>query len=1081
VRLGTSPGRSDGVCANLRFPFPGRLVGDALAAATGVDRASDPWRPERLSWPLLDVVDASLGESWLEVLAAHLGGVDTLAGDRDRRFAAVRHLSDLFDRYAVHRPAMLRAWVAGSDEDGDGVPLPVDMAWQAKLWRQLRRVIAAPSPPERLLDGCAALAADPTLADLPDRITLFGLTRLPASYLDVLHALAAHRDVHVLALQPSPTAWATIAALPTRDRDSAAEATRHPLLRAWGRDSREMQLVLAARLSGHEATVDRHHPLPGFRPGTLLQRLQSAIRADTPPLSGEPQRRPPLATDDRSVQVHACHGRARQAEVVRDAITHMLADDPTLEPRDIVVLCPDIDELAPLLHSAFAATPADGAVGELGQPAIPYRLADRSLRQTNPVLGALSEVLSLVDSRLTASQVLALAALTPVRERFGLDDDDLDRLSGWIEATGIRWGLDAAHRGPYDLAAVDTGTWDVGLIRLLLGVTMSEDDERLVGGALPLDDVDSGDIDLVGRFTELLRRVRDAVTDLVTQRPIGGWVDALNRAADLLLATRPDDDWQRSQLDQLLADVLSEAGTAGERLPLRLAEVRDLLADRLRGQPTRAAFRTGELTMCTLVPMRSVPHRVICIVGLDDGAFPRGGSPDGDDILVRARHVGDHDRRAEDRQLLLDAVLAAGDALVITYSGADIRTNEELPPAVPVNELLDVIDATVATADGSPARAQVVRHHPLRPSDPRCFIPGHLGTPGPWGFDPMMLAGAHAASGPAVAPGPFLPTPLPPYGEQIVALNDLVTFVTHPVRAFLRQRLGLSLRTDDDRPIDALAVELDSLAAWGVGNRLLSSLLAGADIDQLCAAELARGLLPPGALGRTALDAARVRAKSISDEAAAVADGPRSSLEVDIALPGGRRLVGTVADVVGDVVRATTFSRLKARERLVGWVRLLAVSAAHPQRCLSSATVGWGRNGPTTIGINPLGETPQSRSQRAAELLAVVVDLRDRGMREPLPPYCATSHRYATAVRSGHDFPDADADKFWTSEYKWNKEDKDPEHVLVLGGVVPFAEVLAAPPAADENGPGWENSETTRFGRLARRLWDPILDTGRTV
>jgi exodeoxyribonuclease V gamma subunit len=179
ARLGISPGRADGVCANLRFPFPGRLVGDALASATGVDRETDPWRPERLAWPLLDVVDASLGEAWLEVLTAHLGGLDPAATDRDRRFAAVRHLADLFDRYAVHRPGMLMGWIAGHDEDGDGVGLPADLAWQARLWRHVREVVDVPSPPERLHEGCAALLEAPDLADLPHRLALLGLTRLP--------------------------------------------------------------------------------------------------------------------------------------------------------------------------------------------------------------------------------------------------------------------------------------------------------------------------------------------------------------------------------------------------------------------------------------------------------------------------------------------------------------------------------------------------------------------------------------------------------------------------------------------------------------------------------------------------------------------------------------------------------------------------------------------------------------------------------------------------------------------------------------------------------------------------------------
>ncbi len=1060
ARLGTSPGAADGVCANLDFPFPGRLVNEALAAATGIDAATDPWRPERLVWPLLDVVDATITEPWLRVLAGHIGA-DASSPDRDRRFSAVRHLADLFDRYAVHRPAMLLAWVAGADEDGEGAPLPSDLAWQAELWRRVRTVLAVASPPERLAVGCQALIEDPGQADLPSRLSLFGLTRVPGSYVDVLAALAVHREVHLLTLHPSPAAWSTA-------------AVAHPLLRSWGRDSLEMQQVLAGRLATQPGVVEAHHALPAAAPVTVLEYLQHGIRTDTPPTASTAA---PPAPGDRSVQIHACHGRARQAEVVRDAILHLLEADPSLEPRDVVVMCPDIDEMAPLLRAAFERGHDPAEVDDPARPAIPYRLADRSIRQTNPVLGAMAELLWLVDSRATASEVLAFAALPPVRSRFRLDDDDLERLADWVQATGIRWGLDRDHRSAYDLATVEAGTWDAGLARLLLGITMSEDDQRVVEGVLPLDDVDSGDIDLAGRLAELVGRLREARTLLAGPLPVAGWVAAIDRAADLFLHTRQADSWQRAQLDRLLVDVLDERGT-GAGPSMRLAEVRDLLANRLRGQPSRAAFRTGDLTMCTLVPMRSVPHRVVCLVGLDDGAFPRGGAPDGDDVLVRARHLGDHERRAEDRQLLLDAVLAATDGLVITYTGHDARTNEVLPPAVPVNELLDVLDAVIAAPDHRAGRDLVLHHHPLHPADPRCFTPGALGAAGAWSYDPDQLAGAVAAVGPRHEVGPFLtgPVPAPRHPGDMVLLDDLVSFVQHPVRAFLRQRLGLSLRTYDDRPVDALTVEMDALAAWGIGDRLLTALLAGGDLDAVCAAEVARGLLPPGALGDGVLATARQKAEAIVAASHTAAAGPRGSLEVDVALPDGRRLVGTVADVVGDVLRPTTFSRISPKSRLAAWVRYLAAVAAHPERELRSAAVGWGRGAPSTARLEPLASQPADRRTRAVARLAILVDLHDRGLCEPLPLYTATSHRYATVAQTGRGVPADAAAKFWTTGFDdWDKEDKEPEHVLVLGGVVSFADVLADAPRADEVGPGWAMDETTRFGRYARRLWDPVF------
>ncbi|MBW3548573.1 MAG: exodeoxyribonuclease V subunit gamma, partial [Actinobacteria bacterium] len=887
-RLGATPGRSDGVCANVEFPFPGRLVGGAVAVASGVDRDDDPWLPERSVWPLLEVVDACLGEPWLGPLAAHLGGAgaggDPDAGRRARRFTTVRHVADLYDRYGVHRPAMLRRWAAGDDADGEGRAVRGDAAWQAVLWRHLRQRIASPSPAERLDDACAALAQDGSQCDLPRRLSLFGLTRLPASYLQVLHALAVERDVHLFLLHPSPVLWERVAeaapragGIVRRREDDTAEVPHNPLLSSWGRDAREMQLVLTA---GTGPQADHHRPLEAPAT-TLLQRIQADVRADQappgPPLPGHDDTRPVLDPDDRSVQVHSCHGQARQVEVLRDAILHVLAEDETLEARDVIVMCPDIETFAPLIHATFGAGAGDvndaeetvdspgpvqpSTAGHPPRPDLRVRLADRSLRQTNPLLGVVSEVLALADARLTASQALDLAGRDPVRRRFRLDDDDLARIEEWVSATGVRWGLDAGHRAPFKLDQLDANTWRAGLDRVLLGVAMADEGQRLVGGVVPLDDVDSGAIDLAGRLAELLDRLHAALAALGAPQTAPAWAAAIADAADALAATSQADSWQRAQLGRLLDEVVDEATVEGATSPAELAlpEIRALLADRLRGRPTRANFRTGHLTICTLVPMRSVPHRVVCLLGLDDGVFPRKTARDGDDLVLDEPYVGDRDARSEDRQLLLDALLAATDQLVVTYAGRDERTNAERPPAVPVGELLDVVDRTVRMESEPgpepgpgpgprpvgrehPASEQVVVHHPLQPFDVRNFTTGDLVPGRPWSFDPVTLNGARALLGDRPPVPSFLSGPLPPRERsEVVELDSLVRFVQHPVRAFLRQRLGIYLGDWSEEVDDALPVELDGLEAWGVGERILHARLAGASMEPCIASERARG------------------------------------------------------------------------------------------------------------------------------------------------------------------------------------------------------------------------------------------------
>ncbi len=1121
--LGASPGRRDGVCANVEFPFPRRLVGQAVAQASGIDPDADPWLPEHAVWPLLEVVEACLAEPWLATLAAHLGHPGgSEAQDpvrRARRLPTVRHLADLFDRYALARPEMVRAWSRGQDVDGAGGDLAPEAVWQAELWRELRKRISAPDPAQRRDGACERLREEPGIARLPQRVSLFGLTRLPAGALEVLRALAAGREVHLFLLHPSPALWERVAqriesrpAVVRRAEDPTATLADNRLLASWGQDARELQLVVGAG----DDHVDHHHPVdhdqppfgreahdpvdhdqPPFgreahdheRPGdSLLAMIQADVRADRSP-PGPADARPVLDPGDRSLQVHACHGRARQVEVLREAILHLLADDRTLEPRDVIVMCPDIESFAPLIGATFGGTEVDqddepdgAAPAGARRTDLRVRLADRALRQTNPVLGVLAALLELAEQRLTASQLLDLADREPVRRRFELDDDDLTRIRDWVAQSAIRWGLDAPHRAPFKLESLAGGTWRAGLNRILLGVSMTEEQPRLFGGVLALDDVESGVIDLAGRFAELVDRLGTTLDALREPKPLGEWAATIATGLDALTSAAQGEDWQRAELARLLADVVEQAAVSGaeNRTSITLPEVRALLSERLQGRPTRANFRSGHLTICTLVPMRSVPHRVVCLLGLDDGAFPRQAPRDGDDLIFEHPHVGDRDPRSEDRQLLLDALLAASDRLLITYTGNDERTNAPRPPAVPVGELLDQVDRTVRTGSG-PARAQVLRRHPLQPFDPRNFVPGALARERAWSFDRVNLEGAEALVAQRAPRKPFLAGALPGQPSSVVEIEDLVRFVGHPVRAFLRRRLGVNVGEHSDEVQDALAVELDALERWGVGQRLLEARLAGADFDACLTAELARGTLPPGELSTPVIARVRPVVEQIVARARALHPGiaATGSLDVKVDLPGGRRITGTVPGVCGEVLRTVTFSRVNARHRLAAWVRLLALSAAHPERPFEIATVGRARSGAnpsrvTIVRIAALAPDPATRRELSRRHLLTLLDLYDRGMREPAPLYCLSSAAYAQAAAAGRDGASSGR-QAWTSEWRFDKEDKELEHQLVLGRVAAFEELLAEAPRPDEQGEGWDSRQTTRFGRYACRLWEGVL------
>jgi exodeoxyribonuclease V gamma subunit len=1065
AHLGATGGRQDGVCANIDFPFPGSLVSDALARALDTDPDLDPWAPQRAVWPLIEVVEEHFEEPWLAPLAQHIKNSGT-GEDGTRRFSSIRRMADLFDRYAVHRPDMLQRWAAGS-------PQLDEAPWQVELWRLLRERIGAPSPAERLQEACGRLRADPGLLDRPPRLSLFGLTRLPASYLQVLEAIAKGRDVHLFLLHPSPVLWDRMdqvirpgsQSVPRRD-DQTAGVPRNPLLASWGRDAREMQLVLGGSGPSEVEEESDRPPHP-----TLLQRIQDDIRDDRAP--GDRNERPLLEPDDDSIRVHSCHGRGRQVEVLRDAVLHLLEDDPTLEPRDIIVLCPDIENFAPLIQATFGTRDLNDR-SEDPAGALEIRLADRSLRQTNPVMGVLAEVLDLATARISATEVLDLAGREPVRRRFQFSDEDLFRLEEWVDEAGIRWGFDAQHRGAFKLNGIENNTWRAGLERILLGVTMADEGQRLFRGSLPLDDVDSADIALAGRLAEFVDRLQSALDMLAGSNPIDVWAEKLARIVESLTTTTALDAWQsgrmKSLLDELVAEATTTEGVSG--VALRCDDVRSIVSDRLRGQPTRANFCTGHLTVCTLVPMRSIPHRVVCLLGLDDGSFPRHVERDGDDLTARNPQVGDRDVRSEDRQLLLDALLAAQDHLVVLYSGRDERSNQHRPPAVPVGELLDVIDHTVAVRDGK-ARDAVRLDHALQPFDPQNYEPGALISAQSWSFDALHLAGAQAALHPRRVEAPFFGQPLPVPAAEQIGLDQLERFLRHPVKTFLRERLKISLAEKTRDFEDAIPLELEPLEQWKIADRMLEAQLGGASPQSCRAVEMARGALPPGLLADPVLQ--KIAGPVDQLVLAGHSDVAPNSIDVHVDLAHSS-LVGTVGGVRGDTLHAVTYSRLSPSARLLAWLRLLALTATWPERPFEAVTIGraGSRNTVAVATIGPLGADAPTRRTAALDQLDLLVDLFHRGMGEPLPVYSKTSAAWAGAT-GGQD-PGQAASRSWESGWNGHNEDRDPEHELVLGAGISFATMvgLSGTPRDDEQ--PWCPTEMSRFGVYAHRLWDALLD-----
>ena len=1069
-QLGAGDGRGDGVAANINFGFPGQLRSRVFEAGR-TDGSPDPWTVARLTWTVLAVADRYPDDPHLHALTRPAPGV--------ARFGVARRMADLLDRYHVHRPEMVRRWARGDDVDGAGRTLDAHLRWQPHLWRRCRALIDEASPAELLPDLLARLRHDDLELDLPDRLAVFGLTQLPGGpgFVDLAGAVGAHRDLHVLLLEPSTRIRAHLSSANgpgtfhslLRSEDTSIDQVHHPLLRSWGRQHRETAVLLDdARRRDFPVPVDLTGPDTVSATPSLLHRLQADLRADRAPAGDHP-----FDPADDSVRIHACFGATRQVEVLRDALLHLLADDTLdLIEDDIVVLCPDLETFAPLLTGVFGTSedrPPEEADDPTRAPSLRYRIADRSIGTTNPVLKAVTDLVALLAGRFDAASVLDFLASSPVRHRFGFTDDDLARITGWVDDTRIRWGIDARHRLAFGVpAGVAGNTWRAGLDRLLVGTAVHGDDLTLAVGEVAPFDASIEDPTLLGRLAEIVDTLDRLQQQTGTARPIAGWTSLVAGAATDLVSVEPDQQWQLDQLGRTLAQVVEDSsGPDGgsSSTGLTFADLRRILDYELRSSPGRPNFFRGGITVTSTTPLRGLPARVVCLLGMDEGAGGTG-TVDGDDLLAAAPRIGDRDPRADARQALLEAVLSAGDRLVVVRTGFDVQKNQPTPPSVVVAELLDALDATLdpthRTVDDH--RLEVV--HPRQPYDPGCFTPDPV-TGQPWSFDPVTLAGARVRL--HRHPGdirPFLNAPLAPAPPGDIALDDLQRFFRHPVQHFLEQRLGVRLPRSEDRHEPVVPLDLSGLEQWGAGDRLLTALLDGASADRWATFERRLGTLPPGALSDAVLEDVRSRAEELYTAAVnrRLVPGPGEPVPVDVTLDDGTRVTGSVlvrlaAPGVGPC--RVTYSRAKPEHRVAAWLDLVALAATDPDTTWRSVAIGRKEQGPSGTRIVEL--FPADDPLDAARGLEVAVDLYRRGMTEPIPLFARLSEAVADHRHRPTDWRDFDG-----------RGDGDDDHNAFVYGRYDFDELMALEATdADPAGSG------PRVERYAASLWETIRRTSK--
>ena len=870
-----------GIAAALRMELPSRFFWQAYRAVLGADGvpATSPFDKQLLVWRLMRLLPGLLQEAVFAPLERFL--LDD--GDMRKRWQLAQRLADLFDQYQVYRADWLADWAAGEDmlvtSRQGRQPVPPALAWQPRLWRALLDDVGV-APAEtsraavhrRFLAAAEGWSAGDPPAGLPRRLIVFGISSLPQQALEVLAALSRWVQVLMCVHNPSEHDWSHIVAdkdllgagrQRQRRRDgSQAEVPEdqlhlhaQPLLAAWGKQGRDFIRLLdrhddheryAERFSAIDQRIDCFTPNAG---DTLLRQLQDDIRA-LRPLQETRDTWPALdAAADASLRFHIAHSPQREVEVLHDQLLAAFAADASLTPRDVIVMVPDIAAYAPHIQAVFGLLPADDA------RSIPFHVADREQRHHDPLLVALESLLALPDSRLATSDILDLLEVPALQARFGIVTDDLPLLRRWIAAANVRWGLHAEHRESLVLpAGMAQNSWDFGLQRMLLGYAVGTGDAW--NGVEPMAEIGGLDAALLGPLSDLLNTLEAYWRALGSDASPADWGVRLRGLLGAFFeAEDGSDGFTLITLDSALQDWLDACDSAAMHDEMPLCVVREAWLERLDAGGLEQPFFSGAVTFATLLPMRAIPFRVVALLGMNDGDYPRA-RPAMDFDLMRADYrPGDRSRREDDRYLFLEALLSARDRLHVSWVGRSIQDQSERPASVLVAQLRDHIAAGWRLAGDEalpPAKAgeRVVERltvtHRLQPFDDAYFTAG--GDPRlfsyarEWRAVPILAApGAEAA----LAPWVF---------EGALTVKLLADFVKNPAGQFLRKRLQVYLPLHHTASADHEPFELDTLEIWNLKDKLVqaqaAAMAAGEPREAAVASGLARmersGILPAG-------------------------------------------------------------------------------------------------------------------------------------------------------------------------------------------------------------------------------------------
>lgn len=826
-----------GLWANFEYLFPQRFFND-MSQRLGLSLEQDTFSREKLLWRLEDQL-RDISDPALKPLSQFLKGPNK---DR-KRYQLAQQLAYLFDQYMFMRPEWLAAWQQNKSVAlfNENKVMQRTQLWQSALWRGLIEPLEleqAKHRGEAWLDAIEQLNTA-RLGDLagilPERISVLGINTLSPLYLGFLQALSKHIQVHFYLLNPCQEFWAEshkavklqLNQQSTQDFsiNSVDDIPINPLLGMLGQQGRDFQVLLLEQYA-NEIEITSFDEIDSTQELNLLSQLQNDVLLNR---TGDKHYSPPEG--DQSISIHACHTRMREIEVLKDQLTARFDADEDLDLRDVVVMAPDIQLYLPYIDAIFDD--------------IPYAVADRSLRQTNHLLDILLRFFELSQSRLLWHEVLALVEEPVVRERFGLFEADMLMIRHWVEETRVRWGESAEHRVELGLGEFTENSWEAGLERLLMGYAVPTDDQ-FSDGILPYTDIEGSQAQTLGGFYAFYKLLKRARKQFSKERTLEKWLVMLREYSAQLLLENNDLRLHWNGLRELFESLAESANTHTQSISLVVFT--DHLKSMADEQKTATGFMRGQLTFCSMLPMRAIPFSTIALLGMNEGEFPLVDGRVAFDLMDNDFRRGDRSRRADERYQFLEILISARKQILISYLGQSIKNNDEIPPSVVVSELLDTMQQYY---DISPQ--QVLTKHPLQAFSPRYFLP-----------DSDLFSYSKSAAEVATAllkdkqhsnkfwwQGKLLERETPE-SEMLVDLEDLFQFYNHPQQYFMQKHLQLRIQNIDELSDDTEVFELNNLDRYFVNQQWLERQITAdqaVDSEEYLKRLRAEGRWPAGPLG----------------------------------------------------------------------------------------------------------------------------------------------------------------------------------------------------------------------------------------